>query len=144
MTTTVEILREAKAVLEHQGGLYDSAQAAAGTARDACRVCLVGAFSIAATGSPVGRSERSDAAWDAITRALEQRGPLSDSPIADWNDAEGRTVAEVYALLDEAIELASADDAGTLHDPAACGPCEDDADARRDADRAEQQLDGAL
>lgn len=30
------------------------------------------------------------------------------------------------------------------HDPADCGTCDDHADTQRDADRAEQQLDGAL
>jgi len=109
--TTVEVLRGAKAVLErngwHQGSLYDITQLATGTPRNECRVCLVGAFCVAASGDPVGRNIQTDAAWDAVVHALDERGLLfADSPIADWNDEPGRTVGEVFELLDEAIALA--------------------------------------
>lgn len=110
--TTVEVLRGTKTVLErngwHQGALYDHAQANAGAAREECRVCLVGAFCVAATGDPVGRNLQTDAVWDLVCDLVNRRGTFGDSPIGDWNDEPDRTLAEVYALLDEAIERAEA------------------------------------
>jgi hypothetical protein len=108
----VEILRGAKAVLERNGwtqlDTIDEDQHASGTPMADCRVDLTGALRIAATGDPT--------AGDNLT-AMEARMALLDvvwesasgcAGLGSWNDAEGRTVDEVYALLDAAIERAEA------------------------------------
>jgi hypothetical protein len=110
--STVEILRGAKTALQRNGwtqhDTIDEDQYAAGTPMADCRVDLTGALRIAATGDPT--------AGDNLT-AMEARMVLLHvvwessshwTGLGSWNDADGRTVDEVYALLDAAIGRAEA------------------------------------
>lgn len=107
---TAAVLRDAKAVLERngwlQGQLYDRSQADSGIDFPACRVCLVGALRTAASGRPNGVGELFDVAYDALCEVVGDFD--SERSVAEWNDVEGRTVDEVYALLDAAAERAEA------------------------------------
>ena len=107
---TAEVLRDTKAVLARngwlQGQLYDRSQADAGIDLPACRVCLVGALRTAASGKPQGGGELFDAAYDALCEVVG--GFDNERSVAEWNDVEGRTVDEVFALLQAAIERAEA------------------------------------
>lgn len=105
--STVEVLRGAKAVLErngwHQGWYYDQDQDGMPSE---CRVCVRGALNLAA-GSDIPYATP-DPAWTAtklLDKILRDRFAFPGS-VEPWNDTEGRSVAQVYALLDEAIALA--------------------------------------
>lgn len=106
MTRTVEILRGAKTVLErngwHQGTFYDQAQHDTGVPRAQCRVCLMGAVYVAASGSPITYGYGAAEAQGLLTETLDRRGRWEQ--VYDWNDAPGRTLAEVLELLDATIE----------------------------------------
>ena len=110
--STAEILCGAKTTLERngwfQGDLYDTTQAVIGKPWNECRVSLLGALCITAGGDLDDCSDRLVESWDAVLSALELREPDFDGLVGDWNDIPGRTLAEVYALLDAAIELAEA------------------------------------
>lgn len=114
MTTTAEILRGAKAVIQRNGWTqreyFDEKQHEDGTPVTECRVDLRGALNLAA-GSP-SPAEQPDAGVDAhivLWNAIRADG-FSGGPIK-WNDTPGRTEAEVLALLDRAIEVAEGGDA---------------------------------
>lgn len=102
--STVEVLRGAKAVIErngwHQGDYADRRPEFRGKPPRECPVCLLGAINVASGGDPDDDSEVTEA-----ERLLKQ---CMKQYVPTWNDAPGRTVAEVYALLDEAIERAEA------------------------------------
>ena len=102
--STVEILRGAKAVLERngwtQGDFFDHEQWDGGTPPNECRVCLRGAVNIVAAGHPVHMPIASGRAADVLDELVGNA--------IRWNDAEDRTVDEVYALLDAAIARAEA------------------------------------
>lgn len=106
MTATAEILRGAKAVLLangwHQGGFYDREQHLdKGVPREACRVCLWGAVNVAAMGNPASKD---DVPWAVILFLDKVLGERTEG----WSDTPGRTVDEVLALLDRAIDIAEA------------------------------------
>lgn len=109
--TTAEILRDAKGILERngwfQGGYFDGEQRKSGTALEACRVCLYGAINMAAGNIPSRPLEANHPAMVAVYEIVDAQDPDGDG-IGGWNDLEGRTVDEVFALLDEAIECAEA------------------------------------
>ncbi len=71
----------------------------------ACVWCLLGALGFA--GLPQGRAGYGSGAF--VTSAIAMRDPEKRLPgsLASWNDAEGRTQAEVLAVLDEAIAIAA-------------------------------------
>jgi hypothetical protein len=100
--TTIEILRGAKALIQtqgwHQGWFFKDNDPSADPAK--CPVCLRGAFSLAA-----GAHHPAD--WSLVPHEVYRavNAVLPDTwrgLIAGW------TVAEVYALLDAAIERAEA------------------------------------
>jgi hypothetical protein len=67
-------------------------------------VCLVGAVNTAVTDSPDEAAD--DVHLRSIGEAVRATGFTSEygdwvNYVADWNDVDGRTVDEVYALLDE-------------------------------------------
>lgn len=104
--STVQVLRGAKAVLERNGWTQKD-YAALGPGYDGstpladCPVCLRGAVNVAGgSPDPASATEASDDAWRVLRRMVYQR--YHEAPIG-WNDKPGRTLAEVYALLDEAI-----------------------------------------
>lgn len=63
-----------------------------------CGVCLAFALNFVTGYAP--SSDRSRAARSAVFRLIDAN---EHSDIADWNDAPGRTFADVLALLDKAI-----------------------------------------
>ncbi|MGW2920320.1 DUF6197 family protein [Streptomyces angustmyceticus] len=89
-----------------QGNLYDRA---GGMPFNLCRVCAVGAINIALNGSPRFPSYGIDA-HDVVQPLREA---LGCEEMADWNDAPGRTQAEVTAAL--------RDTAAALRTEASCG-----------------------
>lgn len=101
--STVEVLRGAKAVLGTRGwtqGNYVTGDPATGA------LCLRGAVNVAAgSPDPLVSSEAAEGAWRMLRRLTYDRYRLG--PIG-WNDVKDRTLPEVYALLDEAIERAEA------------------------------------
>ena len=109
--TTREVLTEARRILTPDGAWTQDAVArdadgdpvSEGNERAVCW-CVDGAVALAATG-PSGWDS---GAWtDAMTLLSEAvmpgRGELDPGVIA-WQDAPGRTQAEVLGLLDRAIE----------------------------------------
>lgn len=108
--STVEVLRGAKAVLQRNGwhqGWYFPAGTPRGTEPwQGCPVCLLGALDVAAGALPGDSPEVAIAAQFFLGRVLQGRG--FESGVGLWNDADGRSLNEVYALLDEAIERAEA------------------------------------
>lgn len=107
--STVEVLRGAKTVLECNGwfrGHYvDRRPEFRGTPLRECPVCLLGALNLAS-----GRAPQDDYGFDEperfVLHALRNRGVSAFVGVAHWNDSPDRTLAEVSALLDEAIVLA--------------------------------------
>ena len=111
--TTVEILRGMKAAIERNGwaqhGYIDKGQHEAGTPIANCRVDLYGALRIAATGDVTnGDDLTADEARMILLRLVVAESDTGPMGLASWNDWPGRTVDEVYALLDHAIERAEA------------------------------------
>ncbi|MGW1492614.1 DUF6197 family protein [Streptomyces sp. NPDC002402] len=92
----------------HQSYLYDADQAEAGTPLPECRVCILGAINVAATGTPrYGAAYRAgdeplplmvNFAQDAVARHLGSPG--FDSAV--WNDMGERTQDEVTQALRDA------------------------------------------
>lgn len=106
--TTVEILREAKAVIErngwNRGDYYDTdLNRDAGTPAAQCPVCLLGALRVAVNGHPK-KSAGTDEAVNLLLITLDDRDWYSGIPV--WQDRPKRTVEDVFALLDAAIERA--------------------------------------
>jgi hypothetical protein len=103
--STVEILRGAREVLErngwNQGWFFRDDDPGANPAE--CAVCLRGALNLSAGAEHPGSPAACGDALMAVNDALPERWR---GLIAGWNDERGRTVEEVYALLDRAIELA--------------------------------------
>lgn len=110
--STVEILRGAKAALERNGwtqhDTIDEAQYAAGTPMAECRVDLSGALHMAVTGDPTGGDNLTAMEARMVLLGIIWESGSAGSGLGSWNDAEGRTEAEIYALLDEAIRRAEA------------------------------------
>lgn len=105
--TTREVLVEARRILTPDGAWTQEHEArnALGGECDyddeaAVCWCVDGALSLAATDSDGNRAAAYDGAWYALPVPAD-----SDSPVA-WNDAPGRTQAEVLELLDRAIKEA--------------------------------------
>lgn len=97
--TTVEILREARALIEKgwtQGEhATDAHGVCVGPLSDAaCHWCIEGALLRARKGWGFS------SAWFALIDVIPSGNPIG------WNDAEGRTQAEVLAAFDKAILLA--------------------------------------
>jgi hypothetical protein len=94
----------------HQGDLYDCDRGLPG---DECPVCLIGALRIAAYGGLYTWFPDEAVASARNARAEVAHGYLMKvtgaGDLPDWNDTEGRTVEEVYAALDRAVELAKVD-----------------------------------
>lgn len=90
------MLQKAKSALEahgwQQGGDFTD---------NVGRLSLDGALNFATTGNAGMPSIGSGVIESAVLDILIARD--YDGVVADWNDYPGRTVAEVYALLDEAI-----------------------------------------
>lgn len=105
MKSTIEILRDTRAALQRngwtQGGYIDEDQHEAGTPVTDCRVDLGGAIRIATTGDPTKNDSltAAEARW-VLLRIIRETSPMG---LASWNDQAGRTIADVYALLDTAI-----------------------------------------
>ena len=110
--TTVEVLRETKTLLEqrgwHKGWYFPLATANGDEPSPDCPLCLLGALDVAAGGTPGDCTEASMAAQRVISGVLFARNFFAG--VGTWNDAQDRTLAEVYALLDKAIELTEAGD----------------------------------
>lgn len=99
---TAAILDKAADVVQ-ENGLYKGAFASGGLgsgrpfSKKAC--CARGAINLAANDStPWQTSEAGEAAHDALCSYLGISGNV-DQSVADWNDAEDRTAAEVIAAL---------------------------------------------
>lgn len=99
MKTVIEVLTEARALVEQgwtqrawardrfgNAGMWDEPTA--------CEWCLVGALASAGFGSGY------NSAWKILRE-------LTGDPLSAFNDAPGRTQAEVLDLLDRAIARAS-------------------------------------
>lgn len=114
MSKTSEVLNAAADYIEEHGWIQGQyGEFVEGSAIEApyyppgCRVCLTGAINLVTDGSPclpgsmgVGNSELNAAAYQAVRQALEVRGKITArESVMTWNDAEGRTQAEVVALL---------------------------------------------
>lgn len=100
--TAAQILAEAADVIERngwvQGRYYDFKQYDRGTPAADCRVCLLGGINIAMWGNPsYPRADRRPAFYFQMTGELEKT--VGSAWVDDWNDAVGRTVEEVIALL---------------------------------------------
>lgn len=93
----IAVLRGARAVLTEHGWQQDG-----DFADDAGRLSLDGALTFAVTGRPSPPCEGSGIAEGLLLDALASRG--YDGTVGDWNDEPGRTLGEVYALLDEVID----------------------------------------
>lgn len=98
--TTVEVLKAARAKIEQGWCQGDAAQNSDGELcgsqdLNASCWCCVGAI-----GAVTAYNEQATPALKAIRDAIGTPG------IAKWNDAKGRTQAEVLAAFDKAIELA--------------------------------------
>lgn len=109
--TTVEVLRGAKAALAERGwfqGWYFPVPPGGSESDEppeGCPVCLLGALDVG-SGMPPGSTSLTLGAERVLAAVLEERGVhLSIGP---WNDEPGRTLDEVYALLDQAIERVEA------------------------------------
>lgn len=102
------VLLKAKALLEangwHQGNLYDAESTIPELML--CPMCLVGAINAAVYGNPTfltfdgDQAELRFAACRAVNVAIEVPFP---GEISEWNDTDGRTIADVLAALDTAI-----------------------------------------
>lgn len=92
---TAEILDRAADHIDrvgwHQGSLYDNSE----LAFPSCPVCALGAINVALHGEPTFPLDGADPhdVADAVLDTLGIEG------LADWNDAPGRTQAEVTAAL---------------------------------------------
>jgi hypothetical protein len=95
---TSEVLRKAGDVLRERGWCQ-------GNLEEKGRVCLLGATGIAAHGYP--SAPDSNEVHDAL-RLVIDRWPI------EWNDARGRTQAEVESALDAAYVLALQDEGEDL------------------------------
>lgn len=104
--TTVEVLRGAKAVLErnglHKGSFFDWEQGDAGTPVAECRMCSIGAINFAGSGDPLTSTDVK--AYNIVRELLG--GDVT--AVSVWNDAPERTLPEVLAVFDAAIERAEA------------------------------------
>lgn len=105
-------LLKAAEVIESNGWIqnefYDCSQASSGTPRTKRRVCAAGALNLAILGDPesVAIDYRGDGHLLHLAQsAIEPHLPAS-VPLAEWNDAEGRTAEEVVALFRRAAEAA--------------------------------------
>jgi len=97
--SVIEVLKEAREKIRQgwcQGGpARDHRDATISTGDpNACKWCLFGAL-MAVTDD-----------WDGPRAAIKE---FTGCSLAEWNDAPGRTKAEVLALLDKAIERAEAE-----------------------------------
>ncbi|MEE6264968.1 MULTISPECIES: DUF6197 family protein [Streptomyces] len=83
----------------HQGSLYDSTQS--DEAVIDCRVCAIGAINVALHSTPNFPDVQAEADAHDIAAAVEEFLGLSSegADLPDWNDADGRTQAEVTAAL---------------------------------------------
>jgi hypothetical protein len=95
MNAVADKLRQARALVERGWMQGDYADA------DCECFCALGAIQMAVCGEP-------DNDFSLRTRPLEQlfQQALGVKSIVNWNDANGRTQAEVLAAFDKAIELA--------------------------------------
>ncbi|HTJ68579.1 MAG TPA: hypothetical protein VL551_13675 [Actinospica sp.] len=114
VSATTAVLREAKAVLERngwfQGEYVDRRPEFDGVALRECPVCLLGALNVAAGREADDIGMRDDLRpLDVLQTLIRRRG--FRRPVHAWNDVKDRTVDDVLALLDEAIELVEAGDA---------------------------------
>jgi hypothetical protein len=81
----------------HQGRMYDSGQADAGTPVEQCRVCAIGAVYAAIHGVP-----RAGVEGPALTLAIAAENALEghlDGSVVAWNDEQGRTKDDVTTAL---------------------------------------------
>lgn len=93
----------------YQGDLYDHVQAK-GTPREECRVCTIGALNVALYGKPSYPVEalRSENGAQDVESFFARRLGLAAAglSIADWNDDDDRTVAQVTTALRKVAEAA--------------------------------------
>ncbi|MGW0837092.1 DUF6197 family protein [Streptomyces prunicolor] len=72
----------------------------------ACQVCALGAINMALHGTPQFPLRGHEIRYEAHEVAELLKSRIGDDELAEWNDAEGRTQAEVTALMREtAAEL---------------------------------------
>jgi len=84
MSVTVQdVLERAAQILEHSGWCQQYSHRSSGES------CLYGAILDAAPGS----------AMDAVYEVRERIGVMNTVGLFDWNDAPGRTLSEVLAVL---------------------------------------------
>lgn len=99
-TNTIDILKRARALVERgwcQGTYSRDERGVASLSKSQdCSWCSVGALDTAA-GSD---SDKYLAAYDELATAIT---PGGDVGVVKWNDAPGRTQAEVLAMFDRAI-----------------------------------------
>ncbi len=86
----------------YQGGLVPD-QFPEGIDLGNCRVCLVGSVAAGLCGNPLSNPIEMD--FVPVWRHLHAMGFTSQAcdiadAVGEWNDTPGRTVDEVYALLD--------------------------------------------
>ncbi|MEN2423058.1 hypothetical protein AABB02_33720 [Streptomyces rimosus] len=86
-----------------QGSNWDGEQADRGTPRSEARQCAMGAITTAVCGDPSAETlpdATAFALWNAAIDAVEDhtRG-IGAGNLTAWNDAEGRTHAEVTSVL---------------------------------------------
>lgn len=85
-----------------QGSLYEDASRPV----TACPVCAMGAINMALYGTPQFPLQARRENYETYLVADLLRPRIGYSELADWNDVEGRTQAEVTALMREtATEL---------------------------------------
>ena len=109
MSSTVELLRKARDLIEQKGwtrGAY--ARTAGGTPvpvhdPDACRFCSVGALIRASLDTPESSQEEYDTARRLFVRQIKSFAS-DDTVIPAWNDAPSRTVFDVLAAFDRAVQ----------------------------------------
>lgn len=111
--TTVEILREARAILEtnglHKGNFVDPGALEDDVPVEECPVCVYGALNLA-SGRDVDYTGDLGAAELLVAEVLGV-GDGNGLAVADWNDLPSTTLIDVLRLLDRSIvraELAEA------------------------------------
>lgn len=93
MTPTIDILADAKRLIEEHGWCQEIMHHIDG------RHCMVGAILCAAGETPSDR-------WPFTrTVAAQAAEEVVQQYLPSWNDKEGRTVEEVLAALDRAMEI---------------------------------------
>ena len=124
MTTTVEVLMEARAELQrrglHKGDFAPMSRPGIYVNDGNCPICAAGAINVVCGfGVDDASATGVDEAYDALLIGIGRRKsnePLED--IGNWNDADETTLDVVLAGFDSAIALLAADDIDDIDDRA--------------------------